>query len=88
LTSSGPILLLRCPVLFNRTNYRDRVPRMRLHMRSLRLWEFITGELPCLSSPAHPGILEKTTVAEKELLLVDYDDRLTSYESQFRAYKT
>jgi hypothetical protein len=33
-------------------------------------------------------ITEKTTAAEKEMLIVDYDDRLTSYESQFGAYTT
>jgi hypothetical protein len=77
-------------VHFNGTNYHDWVPRMRLHMRGLRLWDFLTGELPCLpspSAPAQPVISEKTTVAE-ERLIVDYDDRLASYESQFRAYRT
>jgi hypothetical protein len=33
-------------------------------------------------------ISEKTTTAEKEKLLVDYEDHLASYESQFHAYKT
>jgi hypothetical protein len=33
-------------------------------------------------------ISEKTTAAEKERLIVDYDDRPASYESQFRAYRT
>jgi hypothetical protein len=33
-------------------------------------------------------ISEKTTAAEKERLIADYDDRLASYESQFRAYRT
>jgi hypothetical protein len=33
-------------------------------------------------------ITEKTTTAEKETLLADYEDRLTSYESQFHAYRT
>jgi hypothetical protein len=33
-------------------------------------------------------ILEKTTAAEKERLLADYEDRLDSYESQFHAYRT
>jgi hypothetical protein len=33
-------------------------------------------------------ITEKTTTAEKEKLLADYEDRLTSYESQFYAYMT
>jgi hypothetical protein len=90
-TSSGPVPVLRCPVLFNGTNYRDWVPRMRLHMHGLRLWDFLMGELPCPlspSAPAQPVISEKTTTAEKERLLADYEDRLTSYESQFHAYKT
>jgi hypothetical protein len=33
-------------------------------------------------------ITEKTTTAEKEMLITDYDDQLSSYESQFRAYRT
>jgi hypothetical protein len=39
-------------------------------------------------SLAQPVISEKTTAAEKEQLLADYEDRLTSYESQFHAYRT
>jgi hypothetical protein len=69
-------------VLFNGTNYHDWVPRMRLHMRGLRLWGFLTGEHPCPpspSAPAQPVILEKTTAAGKEQLLADYEDRLVSY---------
>jgi hypothetical protein len=88
-TSSGLVPVLRCPVLFNGTNYRDWVPRMRLHMRGVRLWDFLTGELPCppSSAPAHPVISEKTTAAEKERLLADYEDRLASYELQFHVYR-
>jgi hypothetical protein len=40
--------------------------------------------LPCLPSPlapAQPVISEKTTAAEKEQLLADYEDHLASYES-------
>jgi hypothetical protein len=33
-------------------------------------------------------ITEKTTAAEKEALIADYDDRVASYESQFHAYRT
>jgi hypothetical protein len=64
---------------------------MRLHMYGLHLWEFLTGELPCLPPPSAPPqsmISEKITVAEKERLITDYDDCLASYESQFRAYMT
>jgi hypothetical protein len=31
--------------------------RMRLHMRGLRLWEFLTGELPCPAAPPAPPVL-------------------------------
>jgi hypothetical protein len=78
-------------VLFNSTNYHDWVPRMRLHIRGLHFWDFLTGELPCPPSPSAPAqrvISEKTSTAEKECLLADYEDRLTSYESQFHAYMT
>jgi hypothetical protein len=83
---SGHVPVLRCLVLFNGTNYRDWVPRMRG-----LLWDFLTGELPCPpspSAPARPVISEKTTAAEKERLLADYEDRLASYESQFHTYRT
>jgi hypothetical protein len=53
-------------------------------MHGLRLWEFLMGELPCPSpplAPAQPVIMEKTTTAEKEMLIIDYDDRMSSYES-------
>jgi hypothetical protein len=33
-------------------------------------------------------IPDKTTPVEKENLVVDYEDRLASYESQFHAYRT
>jgi hypothetical protein len=64
---------------------------MRLHMRGLCLWNFLTGELPCLPSPSAPAqhvISEKTIAVEKEKLFADYEHRLTSYESQFHAYRT
>jgi hypothetical protein len=64
---------------------------MHLHMCELHLWDFLTGELPYPSShsaPAQPVISEKTTAAENERLLADYEDRLASYESQFHAYRT
>jgi hypothetical protein len=91
LTSLGSIPVLRCLVLFNGTNYHDCVPHMRRHMRGLRLWNFLTEELPCPpspSAPTQPVITKKASAGEKEVLLVDYDDRMTSYESQFCAYKT
>jgi hypothetical protein len=49
------------------------------------------GELPCPSPPSAPTqhvVMEKTTTIEKEMLIAYYDDQLSSYESQFRAYRT
>jgi hypothetical protein len=69
LTSASLVPVLRCLVLFNGTNYHDLVPRMHLHMHELHLWDFLTGELPCLPSPSpptQPVISEKTTTTEKE----------------------
>jgi hypothetical protein len=60
-------------------------------MRGPRLWDYLTGELPCPPHPtahAEPVITEKTTAAEKEKLLADYENHMASYESQFHAYKT
>jgi hypothetical protein len=52
---------------------------MRLHMRGLRLWDFLIGELPCMPRPL---------ATEKGKLLTNYEDPLASYESQFDAYRT
>jgi hypothetical protein len=67
------------------------VPSMRLHIRGIRLWDFFMGELPCLPHPSAldvTTIIEKTTAAEKEKFLANYEDRLASYKSQFHAYRT
>jgi hypothetical protein len=53
-------------------------------MGVLHLWDSLTGELPCPpppSAPPQPVISKNTTVAEKERLTADYDDRLASYET-------
>lgn len=66
------------------TNYHAWVPRMRWHMCGLRLYDFLTRELPCLSSPTvfmHPQILEKATDEDKAKLLTDFDDFMASHES-------
>jgi hypothetical protein len=72
LTSSCPVLVLQCLVLFNSTNYHNWVPRMCLHIRGVRLWEFLTGELSCLPPPsalAQPVIMEKLRLLRRRCLL-------------------
>ncbi|WVZ64725.1 hypothetical protein U9M48_014202 [Paspalum notatum var. saurae] len=89
-SGTGGVPILRCPLLFDGTNYRAWVPRMRWHMRGLRLWEFLTGELPCPPSPTAPvcpAVPNQATDDEKEKILADYDALVRSYESQFSVYR-
>ena len=88
--SSGAVQIMRCPVLLNGANYRDWVPRLRWHMCGLRLWEFITGDIPCPSPPVvavKPTIPDKATDDVKTKMLDDYDASMESYVSQFAAYR-
>jgi hypothetical protein len=54
-------------VLFNGTNYCDWIPRMRLHMRGIRLWEFLSGEVPC---PALPTPLVQPVIPARTQKLI------------------
>src|SRR3954466_4328307 len=50
-SSSGYVAIPRCPVIFDGVNYPDFAAFMRVHMRGLRLWGVISGEVSC---PPHP----------------------------------
>jgi hypothetical protein len=81
--------VLRCLVLFNGTNYCDWVPHMWLHMRDLRLWEFLGGELPCPPLPIRPvqPVIPTGTSEADQKKPQEYDD-IASYMSHFWAYQT
>ena len=88
---SGGAQIPRCPVIFDGTNYHDWVPHMRWHMRGLRLWEFLSGELPCPAlpdRPVQPVIPPENSEEEQKKLREAYDDDMASYMSHFRAYRT
>jgi len=90
-TLSGSVQITRCPVLFNGTNYRDWVPCLRWRMHSLRLLEFLNGDIPCPPLPivpVKPTIPDKAADDMKTKLLDDYDDSMESYVSQFAAHRT
>jgi hypothetical protein len=81
---SGGVQIARCPVLFNGTNYHDWVPRLRWHMRGLRLWEFLTGDMPCPPppvAPVRPTIPDKAADNMKMKLLDEYDASMDSCAS-------
>jgi hypothetical protein len=53
-TSSGYVVIPRCPVIFDGANYPDFAAFMRVHMRGLRLWGVLSGEVSCLPCPTPP----------------------------------
>jgi hypothetical protein len=60
------------------------------HMRGLRLWEILTGDLKCTScsaAPFPPNILEKASDDQKQELIAEYDDLLSCYEPVFAVYR-
>jgi hypothetical protein len=51
---SGYVAIPRCPVIFDGTNYPDFAAFMRIHMRGLRLWGVLSGEISCPPCPIAP----------------------------------
>lgn len=91
LSSSSHVSLPRCSMLFNDTNYPDWVLQIRLYMRGLWLWDFLTRVLPCPACslvPASPMISDQTTEEENRRVILDHEDAKASFEAQFTAYKT
>jgi hypothetical protein len=89
--SSGGVQITRYLVLFNGTNYCDWVSRLRWHMRGLRLWEFLIGDILCPPPPVAPVMPtdpDKVVDDMKMKLLDEYDASMESYASQFAAYRT
>jgi hypothetical protein len=55
---------------------------------NFRSFFFRRASVPSPSAPGHSVNSDGTIDAEKEKLLIDYDDRLTLCESQVHAYRT
>jgi hypothetical protein len=53
-SSSGYVAIPRCPVIFDGVNYPDFAAFMRVHMRGLRLWGVLSGEVSCPPCPTPP----------------------------------
>ena len=53
-TSLGYVAIPRCPVIFDGANYAEFVAFMCIHMRGLRLWRVLSGEVPCPQCPVPP----------------------------------
>jgi hypothetical protein len=53
-SSSGYVAIPRCPVIFYGANYPDFAAYMRVHMRGLRRWGVLSGEVSCPPCPTPP----------------------------------
>ena len=53
-SASGYVVIPRCPVIFNGTNYPDFAAFMRVHMIGLRLWGVLSDEVSCPPCPPAP----------------------------------
>jgi hypothetical protein len=53
-SSSGYVAIPRCPVIFYGANYPDFAAFMRVHMRGLRLWGVLSGEVSYPLCPTPP----------------------------------
>jgi hypothetical protein len=53
-SSSGYLVIPRCPVIFDGANYPNFAAFMRIHMHGLRLWGVLSGEVPCPPRPTAP----------------------------------
>ena len=63
---------------------------MCLHMCGQRLWEFLTGELPCPPRPAPPAesVFPKTTSEDVRKEASDaFENAMETFETQYAAYK-
>ena len=53
-TSLGYVAVPRCPVIFYGANYAEFAAFMHIHMRGLRLWGVLSGEVPSPPCPVPP----------------------------------
>jgi hypothetical protein len=94
-SSSGYVAIPRCPVIFYDANYPDFAAFMRVHMRSLRLWGVLSGEVPCPPRPTAPTVpIPPTPVAlapdatqeAKDAAKSADDTALAEYDRQVQEY--
>ena len=53
-SASSYVAIPRCQLIFDGANYTEFVAFMRIHMRGLRLWGVLSGEVPCPPRPVLP----------------------------------
>ena len=100
--STGYVAVPRCPAIFDGTNYIEFVGFMRIHMRGLRLWGILSGEVPsppCPVPPVAPTPLTPPVLAADadqaakdaakladDAVILAYDEQVQTYEDALQTY--
>uniref|UniRef100_A0ACD5VIJ4 Uncharacterized protein n=1 Tax=Avena sativa TaxID=4498 RepID=A0ACD5VIJ4_AVESA len=96
-SSSGYVAIPRCPVIFDDANYPDFAAFMRVHMRGLRLWGVLSGEVSCPPRPVVPPVplaptpvvlAPDATQAVKDAAQSADDSARADYERRVQAHST
>ena len=94
--ASGYVAVPRCPVIFDGTNYTEFAGFMRIHMRGIRLWGVLSGEVPCpprpvapvapTPPPTPPAIDADASDADRAAARVAADDADAAYDQEVLDY--
>ena len=96
-SSSGYVAIPRCPVIFDGANYPDFAAFMRVHMRGLRLWGVLSGEVSCPPRPVAPlapiapspvALAPDATQEVKDAAQSAYDTALADYNGKVQEHST
>nr|XP_051188566.1 uncharacterized protein LOC127302179 [Lolium perenne] len=95
-SSAGYVSIPRCPLIFDGTNYGEFAAFMRIHMRGLRLWGVLTGEVSCpprptapvppTPPPVPPALAEDATQADRDAAKSAEAAADEAYEEQVLTY--
>ncbi|KAI4975568.1 hypothetical protein ZWY2020_049175 [Hordeum vulgare] len=103
MSSLSYVVVLRCSVIFDDTNYAEFVGFMRIHMHGLLLWGVLSGELPCPPCPVAPvapippvppvlaanaSQVDRDAAKALDDVVVDaYDQQVSAYSDALSVYR-
>ncbi|XP_040249942.2 uncharacterized protein [Aegilops tauschii subsp. strangulata] len=96
LALSGYVAIPCCPVIFDGANYAEFVAFIRIHMRGIRLWGVLSGEVPCpprpvapvapTPPPTPPALDTNASDADRAAARVAADDADAAYDQEVLDY--
>uniref|UniRef100_A0A8I6WQI0 Uncharacterized protein n=1 Tax=Hordeum vulgare subsp. vulgare TaxID=112509 RepID=A0A8I6WQI0_HORVV len=95
MSSSSYVVVPRCSVIFDGTNYGEFVGFMRIHMRGLLVWGVLSGVVPCPPCPlAHvaptppvlPVLAADASQADRDVAKALDDAAVDAYDQQVSSY--